>query len=72
MTIPAEVVNGLQKNGLVWEVQRAVCTICGRECVSVNIVFTETGTRFNVANLDSHKIAIDFISDLKKSGIIIT
>ena len=72
MTIPADVINGLQKNGLLWEVRQAVCETCGREGVSVNIVFVGTGTRINVSNLDSYKNAVDFISDLKKAGIIVS
>jgi hypothetical protein len=72
MTIPAEVINGLQKNGLLWEVRQAVCEACGREGVKINIVFVNTGTRINVAKLNSYKDAVDFISDLKKAGIIVS
>jgi predicted Zn-ribbon and HTH transcriptional regulator len=71
MTIPAEVLNALQKNGMVWEIEPACCEECGREGVRVNILFPASDTRITVSNLDNFKTAVDFVSDLKRAGIVV-
>lgn len=61
----------MQKNGIVWKVTTGECQLCGRPGVGISIRFVDTGNEIFITNLNEHKDAIDFISDIKKAGIII-
>ena len=69
--IPVELINQISQNGLVWEVERAVCGECGCDGVRISIKFLNTGNKIYVATLDNHQNAINFVCDLKRAGIIV-